>query len=279
MSENILTENHQELENILYSTSENTYKPLFQTSSQLALQKYTLGKITVSNHCIENCNFCSCRKDNPFNKDEIQNNPEKIHSQDKKFDGLVIESAVLSDNNYNHFQEIYKRIHLSQNSLKLYLDVGLASLMSYPEIIDRTDDLFIDYIPVNSDLRLELNINHTIHDIQEIIQKHPEKRFYGNIIIDIPGQDFSDIITDLQYLIQLPIHGIKISPFIPQKNTPLTIFSEGCLLTTLKVISLFRIFKPQWDLFIDSYIEQLSYNNSLEKSLEVGANYHIKTIL
>ncbi len=264
----------QELEDFLYATDKEIYEPFFALSGNKNLAREVIGKITLSNECRLNCHYCSYRKDNPTHT-SIISLPELSLLCEKAsqlpISGIILEAGVPHPQAFNALYDLIRFV-TSQYSFQVYLDIGSETLLAYPEIYDISRHFFIDYSPTNESFRSTLNAFNKQDRLWELIESSAGATYYANYIVDLPGQDFKDMVDDLLNLVQSPVKGIKISPFIPQKGTSFSIFGEACLLTTFKVISLARILKPEWDIFIGPAILELEYEDTLKKSLDKGAN-------
>ncbi len=272
LTEDIQNLTPQELEDFLYATDKEIYEPFFALSGSGDFKTEVIGKITLSNDCRLNCHYCSYRKDNPactfiLSQSETALLCEKANQL--PISGLILEAGVPQN-----FDALYNLISFvtSQYPFQVYLDIGSETLLTYPEVLKDFDHFFVDYSPTNEGFRSTLNAFDKRNELWKLMESSRGATFYANYIVDLPGQDFKDMVDDLLNLVQLGFHGIKISPFIPQKGTPFSIFGEACLLTTLKVISLCRILKPEWDIFIEPAIFQLEYEDTMEKALDKGAN-------
>ncbi len=264
----------QALEGFLYATDKEIYEPFFALSRRGNLTTEVIGKITLSNECQLNCHYCSYRKDNPaytfiLNQSELGLLCEK--ASHLPISGLILEAGVPHPQDFNLLYDLI-RLATSQFSLQVYLDIGSETLLAHPEVYDTSRHYFIDYSPTNESFRSTLNAFNKRDKLWELMESAAAATFYANYIVDLPGQDFKDMVDDLLNLVQSPVKGIKISPFIPQKATPFSMFGEACLLTTFKVISLCRILKPEWDIFIEPSILQLEYEDTMKKALDKGAN-------
>ncbi|GMT49854.1 MAG: hypothetical protein IEMM0008_1393 [bacterium] len=264
----------QELEDFLYATDKEIYEPFFDLSGSGDLTTEIVGKITLSNDCRLNCHYCSYRKDNPVNTFTFTQSELALlceRASQLPISGLILEAGVPHPQGFNALYDLIRFV-TSQFPLQVYLDIGFETLLAYPESLKASNHFFIDYSPTNESFRSTLNSFDKRNELWGLMESSAGATFYANYIVDLPGQDFKDMVDDLLNLVQSPVHGIKISPFIPQKETPFSLFGEACLLTTFKVISLTRILKPEWDIFIEPSILQLEYEDTMKKALDKGAN-------
>ncbi|MDH4127973.1 MAG: hypothetical protein OEV44_04415 [Spirochaetota bacterium] len=275
---NILSQ--KQLEDFLYSTEKSVYEVFFKSSSEITPPVDIVGRICLTNECETNCNYCLLRKDNikqrfvlsPNQTDELC-----YKAMDFGVKELILETGVLNFSRFKIFLELYENV-FSKYSFQIYLNLGSQSILSFPNIINLNKYLFLDYSPINEPFRLAINAFNKNNELNDVVHKVEGINFYANIIIDIPGQSFNDIISDIIFIVQQPFRGVKISTFMPHKGTTYSIFDQGCLLTTLKVISLFRLLKPDWDIFIDSTVDELRNKDSMKLCVINGSNKAILDI-
>lgn len=267
--------NLDELVNFYYQTAQEAYQPFLEASKNSKKVKDTkVAQITLSNHCLLNCVYCSFRKENSnqhynLNRDRLHSILNKIKKENIK--EIIIESGV-DEYPKKHLLEI-QEIQNSFSDLEIYLDIGSENYIAEKEFIQNFP-VFIDYSPINKELRKEIQCFDNRNALKK--QCSSSENIYGNFIVDIPGQDFKDLVQDLLDLIHWEkLKGIKIAPFYPQENTPYSIFGEACFLTTLKTISISRLLRPDWDIFISPEIHKLSYEDTMLKALLYGGNKEV----
>ncbi len=265
------------IEEFLYAVDKEVYQPFFNSSTKITPKYDTVGKIVITNYCQLNCKFCSYRKDNNIKRFFISENRLKdlcnkaINLGVKE---IIIEAGAMNSIYYKNYLILHYNV-IANLPVKTYIDIGAKTLISSSEILNVNKNIFIDYSPRDIDFLSTLCSFDEQDKIISIINSYKTHNSYANLIIDLPGQDFSDLVKDIIFLKNSNIKGIKLSPFSPSSGTPFSIFGIACSLTTFKVISLLRLIKPDWDIFIDISINSLEYNDPMNKALKIGGNKRI----
>ena len=266
--------NKQEIVDFLYETNKSAFEPYFKQSASISPEPKAVGKIVLSNICEMDCRFCAYRKDNNIDRFILSmSDTEKLCDLAIKLSlgEVILESGVLADETYPLLRQLIHGIK-SQKSLNFILEPGSESIIRHPSLLNSFTKVFIDYQPANKSFIAELASFDRGDELRAVLSKYKSLDIYTNYVVDLPGQSFEDMAEDIIRLCDSDLKGIKISPFLPRKGTDYAIFSVACLLTTLKFISLVRLRRRDWDIYIDSSIRHLEYDDSLKQALTVGSN-------
>ena len=264
----------REMVDFLYEVDKSSFEPYFKQSYSMSPEPRAVGTICLSNICEMSCEFCAYRKANELDRFILSlSDSESLCdlAVELSLGEVILESGVLPEESYPILRKLLERLK-RDNDLKFYLDIGSETLIRHPEPLGEYSRVFIDYVPTSQSFMAELGCFSQGKELENVLAKHDNIDIYSNYIVDLPGQSFEDMAEDIIRLCDSDLRGIKISPFLPQKGTEYGIFSVACLLTTLKVITLVRLRRPDWDIFIDSSRRHLDYEDSLKQAVSVGSN-------
>jgi biotin synthase len=233
------------------------------------------GVIEISSFCQKNCNYCAMRATNQeleryrMGAAEVLTIAAEIHAagipiiffqggQDRLSDPMLMEVIP----------EIRRRY-----GLEILLCLGERPKAVYEKFAELGADSYILKFEVgNPELHLA-TINtplewrvRCIRDLQAIGYRVGT----GNIV-GMPGQTLENLVEDLELVLELDTDFCSSSPFIPNANTPMENAEMGDVLTTLNMMAIYRLMKPQSLIPTVSALEKILPDGQL-MGLNAGAN-------
>ncbi|MCF7811278.1 [FeFe] hydrogenase H-cluster radical SAM maturase HydE [bacterium] len=220
------------------------------------------GIIAFSNHCNRTCQYCGI---NALNKDLIRYamTQDEIISAIREFESFEYHTVVLQSGEYpgikrDWITELIKRIK-SETNLAITLSLG-----------ERSESDLAEWKAVGADrylLKFETSnekLYESLHSENkgswrkriEMLQTLDKLGYEvgSGIMVGFPGQQFDDLINDLEMFKELNLDMIGIGPYIPHPATklgkdfkPATVDAKQVpnnKLTTYKMIALTRLTCP-----------------------------------
>ncbi|MCD6228095.1 MAG: [FeFe] hydrogenase H-cluster radical SAM maturase HydE [Candidatus Omnitrophica bacterium] len=239
---------------------------------------YIRGIIEFSNWCARDCLYCGLRRSNK-NIRRYRMKEEKIIEVALKIIQLGIKTIVLQsgDDFYyspNSICKIIQKIKKKAN-VAITLSIGERSFDDYKAFRDAGADRYLlKHETANPFLYAYLHPGQSLKKrlkILEYLKKLGYQVGAGNIV-GLPFQRQKDLVQDILLLEKLGVDMAGISPFIPQKDTPLKDFPPPKLDLALKVLALARIITKNAHLPATTAFATLdSYRGQL-LALKAGAN-------
>jgi biotin synthase len=233
------------------------------------------GVIEISSFCAKNCNYCAMRASNKeleryrMQADQLLAIAAEIHGagipiiffqggQDRLSDPMLMEVIPEIKRIYNlevllclgeRPREVYEKFaQLGAESYILKFEVG------NPEMHQQI---------INTPLQRRIDC---IRDLQSIGYRVGT----GNIV-GMPGQTLDNLVEDMELAIELDTDFMSSSPFVPNPNTPLSDGPMGDVSTTLNIMAIYRLLKPEALIPTVSALEKIRPDGQLA-GLNAGAN-------
>lgn len=213
---------------------------------------YIRGLIEFSNYCKEGCKYCGINRTNKNVKRYRLTKEEILKSADIGYK-IGFRTIVLQGGEDPYFTDdlfvkIIKGIKEQHYDTAITLSIGVRSESSYKMLKEAGADRFL----LRHESADEECFNF-IHPEDQSLKKRQDALFSlkkvgfqvgSGILIGAPKSGIETYIKDIHFLRQLKPHMIGIGPFIPQKDTEFKDRIGGDLLTTLKLLAIFRIEHP-----------------------------------
>ncbi len=235
------------------------------------------GIIDYSNHCSENCLYCSLREDN-FTINRYRMSPDEIIETAKKAYESGVRTILLKSGQESFFDTdiISYIIYTIKNKFDVAVTICLGK-RSFDEYkawkIAGADRYLLSFETSNSKLyqiyhkgsKLVDRINHIKY------LKHIGYQIGSGSIIGLPMQKLEDIANDIFLLKELNIDMAVFSPFIPKKFTPYQNEKPGGIDLLFKTMAAARIVLKDAHITVTSAVQSIQ-NDSGISGLNAGAN-------
>lgn len=259
--------NIEYLTKFLYQREKEGYQEFFDfLKKRCSNQKEVFYEIRAS-LCLNKCSFCLFKTEYmikyPLNLISLQSIPNHLN-------------IILSFGFKNKIEKIYKDFY-KDIPFFYWIDMSCLLFNTYEDISiflhEKIKGLFIDYFPLSDELCTFYNIRQKRERYFSCLTSITKKKdVYLNYYIDLPGQSFKDILNDLGYYLHLNLKGIRLIPFISEDmDEKWKIFDSTCILNFLKILSIIRYYKEEWEIFIDNKVDLLG-GKLKEISFNIGAN-------
>ncbi len=210
------------------------------------------GIIEFTNICKNDCYYCGLRCSNKniqryrlSKQDIIECANDGYENGFRTFVLQGGEDGHYTDNVLCDIVSTLKKLH---PDCAITLSVGERSRESYENLYKAGADRYLLrheaadqglYAKLHPKYQLHENRIRCLYDLREIGYQTG-----CGFMIGVHNQTMSDIATDMMFIQDFKPHMLGLGPFIPHKDTPFGVFSNGSTELTLLIISLSRILLP-----------------------------------
>ena len=238
---------------------------------------FVRGVVEVSNYCRENCSYCGMRRDNRaltrfrIERDKI------IRMIDVGLPAMVTDLNLQAGEDPQVIDEIvipivrYIRAH---TKLGVSLSLGTLSASQYEALRDAGAFYYIIKLETGDSVHYrELHAPGTYEERLETIRLLANSgwKVSSGMIMGLPGQSLEMIAQTIKILIELPLAGVSVSPFIPGEETPFANEKPSEIDSTINALAILRIASPERIIPAVSAMSLLG-RGSYVKALRAGAN-------
>ncbi|MCT4598873.1 MAG: [FeFe] hydrogenase H-cluster radical SAM maturase HydE [Vallitalea sp.] len=268
---------------LLNNLNEENTQYLYMKANELRLHNYNnkvymRGLIEFTNHCKNDCVYCGIRKHNK-NADRYRLSKEDIINCCKEGYRLGYRTFVLQGGEDLYFTDdkivdIVSSIKSLFDDVAVTLSIGEKSYESYRKYYDAGADRYLLRHETNSkQLYNSLHPNMSYENRIECLYNLKKIGYQvgAGFMVGLPNQTNEDYTKDLIFLKELQPHMVGIGPFIPQKDTPLSMEQSGTVDKTCIMLSIVRLLLPKVLLPATTALGSLS-NKGREKGLKAGGN-------
>ncbi len=238
---------------------------------------FVRGVVEVSSYCRQNCNYCAMRRDNrELHRYRIaqdillellvNHRPASITDIDIQAgeDPVAVREIVVP-----LIRELRRRTDLG-----VTVCLGTLSHTEYDELRDSGADYYIVKIETGDPHHyLSVQAPGTLEQRLESIQYLAASGWHvsSGFILGLPGQTREQIRQTMKLLVDLPLAGGSVSPFIAGDHTPYADFPNGELELTLNCVALMRLAAPDWIIPAVSAMKMVGHEG-YTRALNAGAN-------
>lgn len=242
-------------------------------------QVYIRGLIEFTNYCRNDCYYCGIRRSNA-RCERYRLSGEEILSCCALGYVLGFRTFVLQGGEDIFFTDerlcgIVSAIKGRYPDCAVTLSVGERSRKSYQALFDAGADRYL--------------LRHETADETHYRRLHPKELSLANrmrclsdlreigyqvgcgFMVGSPGQTVDTLYADLMFIQELKPHMVGIGPFIPQKDTPFGGEAAGTVETTLRLLSIIRLLRPQVLLPATTALGTIDPQGR-ERGIQAGAN-------
>lgn len=238
---------------------------------------FVRGVIEVSNYCRENCSYCGMRRDNRalprfrIERDKI------IRMIDVGLPEMVTDLNLQAGEDPQVIDEIiipvvqYIRAH---TKLGVSLSLGTLSKSQYEALRNAGAFYYIIKLETgNSAHYRELHAPGTYEERLRTIRLLANSgwKVSSGMIMGLPGQTLEIIAQTIKILVDLPLAGVSVSPFIPGEETPLANEKSSEISSTLNALAILRLASPERIIPAVSAMTLLGRGSYVD-ALRAGAN-------
>ncbi len=249
------------------------------------------GLVEISNHCRKNCCYCGIRHANHRTnryRMEIDEILEcALQAVDFGYGTLVLQAGEDESMSCSWVVDL---IHLIKKETNLTITLSLGEQSEENLSAFRSagaDRYFMRFETSNQQLYQQLHPNSTgkLPYRISLLEKMKSLGYEtgSGAMVDLPGQTYRDICTDLQLIGKLEMDMVGLGPFIPHPDTPLGKHPEKFgprlaadpvqqELLTCKMTALLRILYPDINIPATTASATLNPADGTEKMLRCGAN-------
>lgn len=237
------------------------------------------GLIEFTGYCGKNCYYCGLRVQNTkaeryrMTKEEILLAVE--YGYERGFRTFVLQGG--EDNGFKDgdIEDIIREIKKKAGDAAVTLSLGEKEKSSYRRFKEAGADRYLlrheAFNPV-----LYSRLHPEGHSYERRIRALYELKELGyqvgaGFMVGAPFQTEEDILDDLMFLYEFKPQMIGIGPFISQKDTPFSGFSNGSSNLTLRLLSVIRVMLPNVLLPATTSLETAVENGRIRGFLH-GAN-------
>lgn len=213
---------------------------------------YIRGLIEFSNYCKEGCKYCGINRSNKnvnryrLTKEEILKSADIGYKIG--FRTIVLQGGEDPHFNDELFVDIISGIKKQHPDTAITLSIGVRSKESYRLLKEAGGDRFLlRHESADEDCFSYIHpSDQSLKERQRALFDLKELGFQvgSGILIGAPKSGIDTYIKDIHFFRELKPQMIGIGPFIPQKDTEFKDEIGGDLMTTLKLLALFRIEHP-----------------------------------
>jgi len=240
---------------------------------------YARGLIEFTNHCKNDCFYCGLRASNK-QVSRYRLTKEQILESCKAGYELGYRTFVMQGGEDPYFTDdvlvdIVGAIKSWYPDCAVTLSVGERSKESFQSLyaagVDRyllrqetTNPMhYASMHPPNMGLQNRLDCLWTLKEIGYQVG--------CGFMVGSPGQTLDDIVDDLMFIKKLDPQMVGVGPFLPHDATPFGSKAAGCVQTTLNIISILRLMKPNLLLPATTALGTIE-DNGRERGIMAGAN-------
>lgn len=269
---------------LLRFRNEETTKYLYERASMVRMRRFEdvialWGRIPISSHCKNDCNYCGLRRSNRFAK-RFRLTREQVLT----YCGAAYEMGVR-----NFYLEGGVDLHYAMEDIgemigdikRAYPDCGIvlglgerrkeaytlwkekgADFCMMPE--DCIQD--VGFKRIHSPNMSLLKRKHAMWECKELNMKTG-----AGFLVGFPNQTVEHVVEELFFLKQFGPGMISIAPFVPADRTPYEKERSGNVDMALYLQSIAKLMNPTASIVSDTSIDCVMKNGRLE-SLQSGAN-------
>ncbi len=267
----------------LENNDENTLEKLFSYADFIRIENVgnflkLRAIIEFSNYCSANCLYCGIRRSNRkitryrMSEDEILCAAEEAKNAGFKI--VILQSGEDTFYTVEKMALIIKRL-VSELEINVTLAIG-----------ERSDDELKKLFSSGAHRFL---LKHETCDCQNYSRLHEGSDFQirleclkslkrigfhtgSGVMIGLPGQTLESLADDLLLFRSLDLEMVGSGPFIPHPETPLSNYTPGDFLLSLKFLALTRLVLPRADIPATTALSTINTNSGRIKALRSGAN-------
>jgi len=237
------------------------------------------GLIEFSNYCCRNCLYCGLRGDNQGVR-RYRMTPREILDRVEFIDKLGIKTVVLqSGDDFFYTRECIKGviegIKKINPQMAVTLSLGERPRDDYKAFRDSGADRYLlKHETINNALYSSLHPGQSLANrlrILDYLKKLDYQVGIGNII-GLPGQSLRDFVEEIIFIRDSEPDMIGISPFIAQKDTPLSRLKQPDINLTLRFYALARIVSRKAHIPATTAIGTLDRKEGCRLAIKAGAN-------
>ncbi len=235
--------------------------------------------VEISNYCKNNCYYCGIRRGNT-RLTRYRLTLEEIYQccaigyahgirtfvlqggEDVAFTDDVLCDMIARLR--EHFSDATITLSLGERSYSSYLKLYEAGARRYLLRHETAD--YVHYGRLHPQEMSPKNRQECLYNLKEIGYETGAGMMVGS-----PYQTPENLLEDLRFLQKLQPEMVGIGPFLPQHDTPFSIFPQGELHLTLRVLALTRLILPTAYLPATTALGSLC-ENGRELALQSGAN-------
>ena len=238
---------------------------------------FVRGVVEVSNYCRQNCHYCAMRRDNGalarfrLAADQLADlvinyRPASITDIDIQAgeDPVAVREVVIP---------LVREI-AQHTDLGITLCLGTLSPSLYDKLREAGGEYYILKIETgNADHYRSIHAPGTLADRVKAIHYLAETgwKVSSGIIVGLPGQTEEHLQNSFNLLMDLPLAGASVSPFIAGQDTPFALHRNGPIELTLNCVAWMRLASPYWIIPAVSAMKLVS-SDGYSRAFEAGAN-------
>jgi len=272
----------EEIISILQENNEDYLAELYHRADRIRNKNFgnevhLRAVLNFSNHCQEECFYCSLREQN-FSVKRYRMSPEEILEIVKAIANLGIKTIVLQsgeDSYYDTDMLAYLIYSIKQNNdVAITLNIGERNYEPYKTWKYAGADRYILKFETSDEklftvYKKKRFLNNRINKIKYL--KNLGYQVGSGNIIGLPNQTLGSIADDVLLCKELNLDMAIFDKFIPQQFTPYQNIRKGDDHTVKKVIAIARLLLP--DVQISTSENYTEYNGeSMITDLNIGAN-------
>jgi len=266
-----LLESHGEKAEQLRNAGQETRNRIFGNTA------FVRGVIEVSNYCRENCSYCGMRRDNrALSRFRIERD-KIIRIIDVGLPAMVTDLNLQAGEDPQVINEIiipavqYIRAH---TKLGVSLSLGTLSKSQYEALRNAGAFFYIIKLETGNSVHYrELHAPGTYEERLRTIRLLANSgwKVSSGMIMGLPGQTPEIIAQTIKILVDLPLTGVSVSPFIPGEETPLANEKSSEINSSLNVLAILRLASPERIIPAVSAMTLLGRGSYVD-ALRAGAN-------
>lgn len=238
---------------------------------------FVRGVIEVSNYCRENCSYCGMRRDNrALSRFRIERD-KIIRIIDVGLPAMVTDLNFQAGEDPQVIDEIiipavqYIRAH---TKLGVSLSLGTLSEAQYEALRNAGAFYYIIKLETGDSVHYrEIRAPGTYEERLGTIRLLAGSgwKVSSGMIMGLPGQTLEIMAQTIKTLVDLPLAGVSVSPFIPGEETPLANEKSSEIDSTLNALAILRLASPERIIPAVSAMSLLGRGSYVD-ALRAGAN-------
>jgi biotin synthase len=236
------------------------------------------GVVEVSNFCRENCAYCGMRRDN--------RNLQRYRARHEQLAEMLVDHRPpsITDVNIQSGEDpvaarevVLPLVRTLRRETSLGISVCLGTLdpALYKELREAGASIYIIKFETADPLQYaRMQAPGTFSERIGAIRHLAATGWNvsSGFIAGLPGQTPGDLMENIRFARELPIHGCSVSPFIPGEETPLANETPASIDLTLNSMALLRILRPDWVIPVVSALNISDPELGYRRGLRTGAN-------
>ncbi|MBN2484234.1 MAG: [FeFe] hydrogenase H-cluster radical SAM maturase HydE [Candidatus Omnitrophica bacterium] len=240
---------------------------------------YIRGIIEFSSFCVRNCRYCGLRQNNT-NIARYRMTPQAIVAAVEKIAASRVKTVVLQSGDDFYYSrkmlgQIISRIKRNHPEMAVTLSVGERSRDDYRAFRDSGADRYLlKHETINDTLYARVHPGQSLKNRIGILEYLRKIGFQvgAGCIIGLPGHTREDLVNEIIFLNDFQPDMIGISPFIPQKDTPLQARVSPAIELVFRMAALARLAVPGAYIPATTALATLGGNKAQSEILRAGAN-------